>query len=195
MGSETETESTFSVRHVVALPYPGRGHINPMMNLCRALASASPHLLVTFVVTDEWLSLIDRSTPDNLVFATIPNVLPSETSRGKDFLGFVSAVMTKMEAPLERLLDGYQQSQHPPALLLFDTILWWAVGVGGRRGIPVASFWTQSSTRLLQQLRLLRPGRRRPKSHLREGSMLPASLSSCSCGIQHFFFSLSFFCC
>ncbi|KAI4382446.1 hypothetical protein MLD38_008410 [Melastoma candidum] len=164
MGRNTVSTSSYSsLRHLVALPYPGRGHINPMMNLCRALSSASPYLLITFVVTDEWLSLIDRSPlasiPDNLLFSTIPNVIPSESTRGNDFLGFLEAVMTKMEAPLEQLLDGFQQSQPAPSLLLFDTCLWWVVGVGARRGIPVASFWTQSSARLLQQLRLLlRPG-------------------------------------
>jgi UDP:flavonoid glycosyltransferase YjiC (YdhE family) len=43
-------EST-AVCHVVAMPFPGRGHINPMMNFCKLLASRKHDILITFVVT------------------------------------------------------------------------------------------------------------------------------------------------
>ncbi|XP_020228882.1 UDP-glycosyltransferase 87A1-like [Cajanus cajan] len=47
------------VCHVVAMPFPGRGHINPMMNLCKILACKRPNeILITFVVTEEWLGFI-----------------------------------------------------------------------------------------------------------------------------------------
>uniref|UniRef100_A0A3Q7F0M8 Uncharacterized protein n=1 Tax=Solanum lycopersicum TaxID=4081 RepID=A0A3Q7F0M8_SOLLC len=27
--------------HILAIPYPGRGHINPLMNLCKLIATTS----------------------------------------------------------------------------------------------------------------------------------------------------------
>ncbi|KAF5446651.1 hypothetical protein F2P56_032262 [Juglans regia] len=139
----TKTDSS-AVCRVVAMPYPGRGHINPMMNLCKQLVLKSPSTIVTFVVTEEWLGIIgEEPKPANIRFATIPNVIPSEHGRGKDILGFFQAVSTKMEAPFEELLDRHE---HPVTAIVADTYLVWAVGVGNRRNIPVASLMTMSAT-------------------------------------------------
>ncbi|CAK7330431.1 unnamed protein product [Dovyalis caffra] len=131
--------------HVVVMPYPGRGHINPMMNLCKQLVSKSDNIFITFVVTEEWFGLIgsDPNKPDRIRFATIPNVIPSEKVRFKDFMGFIEAVATKMGAPFERLLD--QLEPPVPSLIIADTFLLWAFDVGSRRNIPVASFWPMSA--------------------------------------------------
>lgn len=135
---------TTPVCHVVAMPYPGRGHVNPMMNLCFMLASRKPDIIVSFVVTEEWHGFIksDRN-PDNVRFATIPNVIPSELDRAKDFPGFMNAVSTKMEGPFEELLDTLDP---PPTAIIADTKLVWSIGVGNRKNIPVASLWPMSAT-------------------------------------------------
>ncbi|KAL3752475.1 hypothetical protein ACJRO7_013173 [Eucalyptus globulus] len=125
--------------HMVAMPFPGRGHVNPMMNLCKILVSSRsrqqhPPLIITFVVTEEWLGYIgSHPKPSNIRFATIPNVVPSERLKAADFPGFYEAVMTKMEAPFEYAF-------------LADVELLWGVGVGNRRKIPVASLWTMSAS-------------------------------------------------
>ena len=130
--------------HVVAMPYPGRGHINPMMNLCKTLASKNSNILVTFVVTEEWLGFIGSDPkPDNIRFGTIPNVIPSELVRAADVYSFTKATRTKLEAPFVRLLD---QLEPPVTVIVADTFLFWAVGVGNRRNIPVASFWPMSQS-------------------------------------------------
>ncbi|KAA8550622.1 hypothetical protein F0562_002306 [Nyssa sinensis] len=130
--------------HVVVLPYPGRGHINPMMNLCKSIASRSNDILITVVLTEEWLGFIGSdSKPANIRFATIPNVLPSELVRGADVMGFIEATQTKMKEPIERLLD---QLETPVNLILADIILLWPVKVGNQRNIPVALLWPMSAS-------------------------------------------------
>ncbi|KAF7120809.1 hypothetical protein RHSIM_Rhsim13G0046300 [Rhododendron simsii] len=131
--------------HVVAMPYPGRGHINPMMNLCKLLSSRrNDDILVTFVVTEEWLGLIGSETkPDCIRFATIPNVLPSELVRAADMVSFIEAILTKIEEPFEGILDRLEA---PADVIVADTFLPWAVDVGRRRNIPVASFWPMPVT-------------------------------------------------
>lgn len=132
--------------HILAIPYPGRGHINPLMNLCKLIAPpiTTPNLLlVSFVVTEEWLSFLkSEPIPANIQFRTIPNVIPSEKDRSMDLLGFVEALFTKMEAPVESILDGLPK----PNVILADSFLPWALRLGERRNIPVASFWTMSAT-------------------------------------------------
>lgn len=130
--------------HVVALPYPGRGHINPMMNFCKQLALKQPEIVITFVVTEEWLGFIGSdSKPDNIKFGTIPNVLPSELVRGKDVGGFAKAVQAHTEAPLEELLD---RIDCPVTVIVADTYFAYIPALGKRRNIPVASLWTMSAS-------------------------------------------------
>ncbi|XP_055804432.1 UDP-glycosyltransferase 87A2-like [Solanum dulcamara] len=136
-------EALFSC-HILAIPYPGRGHINPLMNLCK-LIIATPNVVlqVSFIVTEEWFSFLkSEPKPDNIQFRTIPNVIPSEKDRSKDLLGFKETVYTKMEAPVESILDGLPK----PNVILADSFLPWAVRIGERRNIPVASFWPMSAT-------------------------------------------------
>ncbi|CAK9164156.1 unnamed protein product [Ilex paraguariensis] len=130
--------------HVVAIPYPGRGHINPMMNLCKLMASRRADILITFIVTEEWLGFLGSETkPANLRFGTIPNVIPSELVRDADFPGFLEATLTKLEAPVERLLDRLEPPK--PSVVIYDTVLAWVVRLGYRRNIPVAALWTMSA--------------------------------------------------
>lgn len=126
------------------MPFPGRGHINPMMNLCKILVSTKPDTLVTFVITEEWLGFIGSDPkPHNIRFATVPNVIPAERLKAVDFPGFYEAVMINLELPFEELLDHLE----PPVDVFFaDVELLWGVSVGNRRKIPVASLWTMSAS-------------------------------------------------
>ncbi|KAJ8751283.1 hypothetical protein K2173_016464 [Erythroxylum novogranatense] len=130
--------------HLVAMPFPGRGHINPMMNLCKLLASRKQDILITFVVTEEWLGYIKSEPKPNVVrFITIPNVVPSERLKAVDFPRFYESVMTKMEAPFQQLLDRIEP---PVTAIIGDIELRWSIEVGNRRNIPVAALWTMSSS-------------------------------------------------
>ncbi|XP_037414483.1 UDP-glycosyltransferase 87A2-like [Triticum dicoccoides] len=133
--------------HIVAVPFPGRGHVNAMMNLSRLLAARGA--AVTFVVTEEWLGLLRSSSsappPPGVRLHAIPNVIPSEHGRAADHAGFLDAVATEMEAPFELLLDRLREEEGgevpPVAALVADTYVSWVVGVGNRRGVPVCSLF------------------------------------------------------
>ncbi|EPS64683.1 hypothetical protein M569_10096, partial [Genlisea aurea] len=91
-------------------------------------------------VTEEWLGLIDSDDkPEQIRFATIPNVLPSEKNRGSDMPSFVAATQTRMEEPFERLLN--RLDGEPPHAIISDAFLIWTIRVGNRRNIPVALLW------------------------------------------------------
>ncbi|KAL0436163.1 UNVERIFIED_CONTAM: UDP-glycosyltransferase 87A2 [Sesamum radiatum] len=131
--------------HVVAMPYPGRGHINPMLNLCKLVAESSGDIFITIVLTEEWLGFIgSMDKPPNISFAAIPNVVPSELVRSDDVYGFAMAVLTKMEEPFDRLLDELRLP--PPVFIIADGFLPWAAEVAGRRNIPLAYMWPMSAS-------------------------------------------------
>ncbi|KAH9622608.1 hypothetical protein KSS87_021575 [Heliosperma pusillum] len=144
----TKQPPQIPTRHVVAMPSPGRGHINPMLNLCKLLLLTNPNdLLITFVVTQEWLAFLSSDSepppPPNLRFSAVPQVIPSEHGRAADFLGFFEAVLTKLEDPFEQLLDRLQP---PASIIIYDSYLYWAVRVANRRNIRAAAFSTMSAS-------------------------------------------------
>ncbi|CAM0883185.1 unnamed protein product [Alopecurus aequalis] len=123
MSAESQTMASTTAaaaRHMVALPYPGRGHINPMLVLCRLLVAADGALTVTVVVTVSRRSGTRCWPPRRC-----------RTAARQD------------GGPFERLL--YRLERRPEAVLA-DTFLTWAVPAGARRGIPVCSLWTQPAT-------------------------------------------------
>ncbi|XP_076925178.1 UDP-glycosyltransferase 87A1-like isoform X1 [Bidens hawaiensis] len=141
----TKPSNSSTIHHVVAIPYPGRGHINPMMNLCKLIAQHHPsNLLITFIVTEEWLGFIETEPkPNNIRFATIPNVIPSELNRAANFPGFFHATLTKMEQPVEEVI---RRLEVPVNVIVYDTYLTWVVNMGSRMNVPVASLFTMSAT-------------------------------------------------
>ncbi|XP_025808122.1 UDP-glycosyltransferase 87A2-like [Panicum hallii] len=142
--------------HLVAVPYPGRGHVNAMLNLCRLLA-ARDGVAITVVVTEEWLGLLGApaALPDlgpRVRFEAIPNVIPSEYGRASDMLGFLEAVYARMAAPFERLLDRLAA----PQAIVADVFVPWTVAVGARRGVPVCVMCPLSATMFAVQYSLHR---------------------------------------
>ncbi|XP_008463842.2 UDP-glycosyltransferase 87A1-like [Cucumis melo] len=130
--------------HLAALPYPGRGHINALMNFCKLLSLKNPNISISFIVTEEWLSFLAADPkPPNIHFVTIPNVIPSELHRANDFPGFIRSVQTHMEAPVETLL---RRLEPPLTAIIADTFGIWAVQLGKRLDVPVASLWPMSAT-------------------------------------------------
>ncbi|KAL4571906.1 hypothetical protein LXL04_018673 [Taraxacum kok-saghyz] len=132
------------MNQVMVMPYPGRGHINPLLNLCHVLSYKNLTTVFTVVLTEEWSELIGSDPkPHNLRFATIPNVIPSEINRGTDPIGFFIAAQNNMEIPFDLLLDDMEQ---PVNLIIADATLKWTLNVGIRRNIPVAAYWPMSAS-------------------------------------------------
>lgn len=140
--------ATTHLRQVVAVPYPGRGHINPMMNFCNLMASKTPDIQILVIVTQEWFGYLNSESDSStrISFNTIPNVLPSEATRGTDLAGFLEALRTEMEGPIEKVLDTIQA---PIDLIVADSFLGRAVDLGKRRNTQVASFWPASASTFL----------------------------------------------
>ncbi|KAL8162464.1 hypothetical protein V2J09_013953 [Rumex salicifolius] len=120
---------------VFAVPQRGlHGHVNPMLSFCVSLVSKSRGTCsardahVTLVVTKSWLGSTHHEAGGS----------------GDRMICFLESDETMAEEEaLERLLDT---AEPPPDVIVADGFLAWAVGVGERRNIPVASFWPASAS-------------------------------------------------
>ncbi|KAI3908488.1 hypothetical protein MKX01_009290 [Papaver californicum] len=131
--------------HIVAVPFPGRGLINPMMNFCKHLVhKLDDNVKITFVVTEEWLGILESApVPPQIHLRSIPNLIPSEFVRSLtlDFESFLEIVVGEMEASFEHVLN----TSEPGTVIIADFYLTWAYSIGNQRNIPVVTFWTTSS--------------------------------------------------
>ncbi|XP_050379450.1 UDP-glycosyltransferase 74F2-like [Argentina anserina] len=133
--------------HVLAIPYPAQGHINPLLQFSKRLAS-SKGLKVTLANT------IFIANSLNLP-KSAGSVQLETISDGYDDGGFPLA--ESIAAYLSRLQDvGYQSvaeiitrhkaTPNPIECIIYDPFLPWALDVAKQYGLVAAAFFSQSCT-------------------------------------------------
>ncbi|KAG6732904.1 hypothetical protein I3843_01G192500 [Carya illinoinensis] len=128
--------------HILVLPYPAVGHINPMLQFSKRLASKGPK--VTLVMTGT------MSTGYKSMQAQARSVAIEPISDGSDeakslgnwdhdlFKAMVSESLAKL---IEKL---GKSSKYPPKCLVYDSVMPWAIDVARHYGLTGAAFFTQS---------------------------------------------------
>eukprot|EP00262_Sarcandra_glabra_P014530 TRINITY_DN4271_c0_g1_i2.p1 TRINITY_DN4271_c0_g1~~TRINITY_DN4271_c0_g1_i2.p1 ORF type:complete len:457 (-),score=43.83 TRINITY_DN4271_c0_g1_i2:307-1677(-) len=128
--------------HVLLLPYPSQGHINPMLQFAKRLASkglratlATTHFIAkSFKVESGSVGVESISDGcDDGGFAEVASV--------QDYLERLEDVGSRT---LAELIEKLASSKHPITCLVYDTFLPWALGVAARQGLTKAAFSTQS---------------------------------------------------
>ncbi|NP_001168355.1 cytokinin-O-glucosyltransferase 2 isoform 2 [Zea mays] len=148
--------------HVVVVPYPCSGNINPALQIARLLHRHGVY--VTFVNTEHNHRRVQATEGAGAVrggegfrFEAIPDGL-SEAERGKQDYGRSLAVSTstRCAAPLRDLIARLNGTPGvPPVTCVLPTMLMsFALGVARELGIPTMSFWTASAASLMTHMRL-----------------------------------------
>ncbi|KAB2624667.1 UDP-glycosyltransferase 74B1-like [Pyrus ussuriensis x Pyrus communis] len=128
--------------HVVVLPYPSQGHINPLLQFAKRLASKG--VKATLATTTYTLNSI-----------RVQNVGVEPISDGFDEAGFAQAAdedtflqsfKTNGSRTLSQLLQKYESSDFPVSCIVCDSFLPWALEVAKKHGVYGASFFTNSAT-------------------------------------------------
>lgn len=131
--------------HVVVIPYPSQGHVNPLLQFSKNLALKG--VKITFATTVFISNTFKPKLPSSIQLDTI--------SDGYDDGGFAKAesipdYLTKLEAAgsktLTHLISKYKDSPHPVNCIVYDSFLPWALVVAKQFGIASATFFTQACT-------------------------------------------------
>ncbi|GLJ20502.1 hypothetical protein SUGI_0373210 [Cryptomeria japonica] len=135
--------------HAVVIPYPGRGHVNPMMQL--ALKLASHGIPVTFVVTESWNKIVTQAEENpfthdrNFRAALIPDCVVGESQRAQNFTGFFHS-LSNMEAHVAQLLTNLNLSGTPATCIVADVFLKWVVPFAKTHALQSVSLCPMSAT-------------------------------------------------
>ncbi|XP_010460183.1 PREDICTED: UDP-glycosyltransferase 74B1 [Camelina sativa] len=140
MGEETKTKLK---AHVVILPYPVQGHLNPMVQFAKRLVSKT--VKVTIATTTYTASSI-----------TTPSLSVEPISDGFDFIplgipGF--SVDTYSESfklhgseTLTRVIENHKSTDSPIDCLVYDSFLPWGLEVARSMNVSAAAFFTNNLT-------------------------------------------------
>eukprot|EP00253_Pinus_taeda_P031590 PITA_31590 len=140
--------------HAVVLPYPTQGHITPMMQFAKNLASKG--VIVTFVNTHhrhqqitkansrtaEQDDAIEQEARLDIRSAQISDGLPLDFDRSARMNDFMRSV-DNIGGELEQLLHSLNKAGPAISCVIADTLLPSSFEVTKKFGIPWISFWTQ----------------------------------------------------
>ncbi|KAI5060671.1 hypothetical protein GOP47_0025091 [Adiantum capillus-veneris] len=145
------------VPHAVVMPWPGQGHINPLLHLSKRLAALG--FCITFVNTDYSHTRVTQSiqrqqqeegalaadkmkAPNfNITFVALPDGVPAEETRTCD-VPQISRGVVRAAAAFEKLLETLVP---PPTCIISDTYVAHTQDAANKFSIPRVSFWTQSA--------------------------------------------------
>ncbi|XP_028801334.1 7-deoxyloganetin glucosyltransferase [Neltuma alba] len=150
--------------HVVCLPFPAQGHVNPFMQLAKLLHSNGLH--VTFVNSEFNHKRLAKSLGPDFVkglpdfrFMTIPDGLPpSEMDATQDIPALCDSTRKNCYSPFKELIGKLQNSSlwspevPPVSCIIVDANMTFAAKVAGEFGIPEIRFWTASACGMLGYL-------------------------------------------
>ena len=137
--------------HVVVLPLPAHGHMNPMLHLATRLA-AEEGLDVTFVNSEANGRIMNKigASGGSIRFLEIPDGLPLDADRSGYMIDLAKSVMTKMAGHFHRLIGRLMEEggagRPRPTCIVADTWLApFTIEIADTFGLSHISFWTQSA--------------------------------------------------
>nr|AYR16604.1 UDP-glucosyltransferase UGT74B7 [Polygala tenuifolia] len=130
------------VPHVVVVPYPAQGHINPLLQFAKRLASKG--VKSTIATTHYTVSSISAHNVG--VEAISDGFDEGGYAQAKDVGLFLESFKIHGSNTLSQLLQKFQNSSFPVTCVVYDAFFPWALDVAKQHGICAASFFTNSAT-------------------------------------------------
>ncbi|KAL3724275.1 hypothetical protein ACJRO7_029444 [Eucalyptus globulus] len=146
MMDQQRSERTIKPIHVLVLAYPTQGHMNPVVEFSKRLVSKGLNVALIIPISEPSKSL--HST--NHAMSSIKIEQISDGFEGVDTRELNQDVYFELFAvsvskSLTNFIEQHQSSQDNPAkVLVYDSVMTWALDIAIQHGMHGASFFTQS---------------------------------------------------
>ncbi|XP_057957041.1 mogroside IE synthase-like [Malania oleifera] len=135
-----ERELKASEIHILVLPYPVQGHLNPMLQFSKRLALKGLRVMLLAAMS------ISESIPDQAGSVKIQRICDGFDGDGKvDSLVYHERFSVVVPQSLREVVARQNCSNCPFNFLVYDSTLPWALDVAHRLGLDAAPFFTQSA--------------------------------------------------
>nr|XP_010937419.1 7-deoxyloganetin glucosyltransferase-like [Elaeis guineensis] len=148
--------------HAVMIPFPGSGHVNPMLQLAKILHFKGFH--ITFINTEFSYNIMLKSAgpddlrgPNDFRFETIPDGLsPSDDGASAEYsTKFRLSTEINRAAALRELLSELNTSSSLPiTCIIFNWLMSFSLDVAQQLDIPALVFCTMSACGFMGSLHL-----------------------------------------
>ncbi|GAY63366.1 hypothetical protein CUMW_224930 [Citrus unshiu] len=130
--------------HVLIVPYPSQGHINPTFQFAKRLASRG--LKITLALTNFIYKSTKPSSPSGSV--QIDTISDGYDDGDLSKAESIHAFFQNMEVPgsktLAELITKFKSTSNPIDCVIYDAFLYWALDVAKGFGLFAAAFFTQT---------------------------------------------------
>ncbi|KAM3702237.1 hypothetical protein ACJW31_04G010700 [Castanea mollissima] len=127
--------------HILVIPYPLQGHINPILQFSKRLTSKGPR--VTFVTPTSISKSIQAQASSSVSFEIISDG-SEEVEKLETIDEHVQRFKSKVSESLAKLIQRHNSSKYSPKFLVCDSFMPWALNIARQHGIDGAPFFTQS---------------------------------------------------
>ncbi|KAJ1443616.1 UDP-glycosyltransferase family, conserved site [Sesbania bispinosa] len=128
--------------HCMVLPYPGQGHINPMLQFSKLLQHEGVKITL---VTTLFYSKSLKNVPSSIAIETISDGFDNggfEEAGG--FKAYLDRFWQVGPKTLSELVEKFGTSSDPVDCIIYDSFFPWTLEVANRFGIVGVAFLTQS---------------------------------------------------
>ncbi|KAJ3674698.1 hypothetical protein LUZ60_005314 [Juncus effusus] len=128
--------------HVLVVPHPNQGHINPMLQFSKHLATKGPK--ITLVTTLHIINSIKLQAGPISIAAISDGYDEGGVSSAPNLEVYLESLGIVGSETLEKLIEEFNQSDNPITCIVYDTLLPWTADVARKLGLPSVGFSTQS---------------------------------------------------
>ncbi|XP_065621691.1 mogroside IE synthase [Quercus suber] len=130
--------------HILVLPCPLQGHINPMLQFSKRLASKGPRvtLVATSSISKSVKAIASHTINIEIISDGSTESITLDTSTDSD--AFFENFKVTVSQSLIKLIETQKRSRHPPKFVVYDSGMPWALNLARELGLDGAPFFTQS---------------------------------------------------
>lgn len=128
--------------HALVLPYHGQGHMNPMVQFAKRLASKG--IKITVATTSSNVMSVQASSYSITFESIYDDYTEGGVAGPGGFKGFLDRFEASGAKSLTQLILKHQTTEFPVKCLVYDANIKWAVDVATKLGVSRAAFFTQS---------------------------------------------------
>ncbi|XAR64549.1 hypothetical protein NMG60_11008277 [Bertholletia excelsa] len=129
-----------STSHVLVIPYPIQGHINPMLQFSKRLASKG--LIVTLVTTTSIANTVCVGTSSVQTACIFDGLHSGEKPDSIDV--YLRLFKDSVSVSLAQFIEEGKKTENPFKVLVYDSVMSWALDIARQHGLLGVSFFTQN---------------------------------------------------
>ncbi|KAI6696022.1 hypothetical protein NL676_023732 [Syzygium grande] len=144
---EQKSERILKLTHVLVLTFPAQGHLNPMLEFSKRLASKGLNVALVIPISEPSKSLYSTNhhATSSIKIEHISDGFEGVDTDELSLDVYFELFRVSVIKSLTNFIEQHQSSQDNPAkVLVYDSVMPWALDIAIQHGMHGASFFTQS---------------------------------------------------